>query len=297
MSVPALSLAGVSITELPSPVIGSLSPSRAADFKSCPLLYRFRSIDRLPERPSPAATRGTLVHSVLERLFDLPAATRTLPAAQSLLLPEWDRLRGTEPALDLLFADAAELAGWLASARDLIETYFTLENPAWVQPTEREQLVEVVLDGGLLLRGVIDRLDVAPTGEIRVVDYKTGASPLDWFEGKALFQMKFYALVIWRMRGVVPRQLRLMYLGDRDTLTYSPDEAELARFERSLLALWEAIARATETGDFRANPSRLCDWCDHKALCPAYGGTPPPFPGAVEDRDGYPTGNQWGPVV
>jgi len=40
---------------LPAPGIGSLSPSRASDFKTCPLLYRFRSIDRLPEPPSPAA--------------------------------------------------------------------------------------------------------------------------------------------------------------------------------------------------------------------------------------------------
>lgn len=281
------------VTEFPSPVIGSLSPSRAADFKTCPLLYRFRSIDRLPEQPSSAATRGTLVHSVLERLFDLPARARTVAAAQSLLLPEWDRLREIEPSVDLLFADPAELAGWLASARDLVETYFTLEDPARVEPTEREQLVEVRLDSGLLLRGVIDRLDVAPTGEIRVVDYKTGASPREMFEGRALFQLKFYALVVWRVRGVVPRQLRLMYLGDRDTLTYSPHEVELVRFERTLLALWEAIARATETGDFRPSPSRLCDWCDYKALCPAWGGTAPPYPPAqpeVDGAQGDPTG-------
>src|SRR5690606_16258816 len=52
----------------------SLSPSRASDFMRCPLLYRFRVIDRLPEKPTEAATRGTLVHAVLERLFDAPAA-------------------------------------------------------------------------------------------------------------------------------------------------------------------------------------------------------------------------------
>jgi putative RecB family exonuclease len=301
MSVPSPTVGFVSLTEslslheVPIPVIGSLSPSRAADFKTCPLLYRFRSIDRLPEQPSPAATRGTLVHGVLERLFDLPPAVRTLTAAQSLLLPEWNRLREIAPELTLLFDDAAELAGWLASARDLVDTYFTLENPAWVRPTQREQLVEVLLDGGLLLRGVIDRLDVAPTGEIRVVDYKTGASPRDAFEGKALFQLKFYALVVWRTRGVVPRQLRLMYLGDRDTLTYCPDAAELVRFERNLLALWAAIARATETGDFRPSPSRLCDWCDHKALCPAFGGTPPPYPSPGERSASGQSGRLAGP--
>jgi putative RecB family exonuclease len=111
-----------------------------------------------------------------------------------------------------------------------------------------------------------------------VVDYKTGAAPREAFEGKALFQLKFYALVLWRTRGVVPRLLRLMYLGDRQILDYTPEEAELLRFERTLESLWAAIDRATAAQDFRPNPSKLCDWCDHQALCPAFGGTPPPFP-------------------
>src|SRR6185503_11814281 len=124
----------------------------------------------------------------------------------------------------------------------------------------------------------IDRLDVSPAGDIRIVDYKTGSIPREAFEAKALFQMKFYALVLWRTRGVVPRQLRLMYLSDIDTLSYQPAEQELPRFEKTLQAIWKAIATASLTGDFRASPSRLCGWCSHHQLCPAQGGTPPPFP-------------------
>ena len=90
--------------------------------------------------------------------------------------------------------------------------------------------------------------------------------------------MKFYALVLWRTRGVVASQLKLLYLGDGEALTYAPDEAELVRFERTLQAIWTAIERAVATGDFRPNKTRLCDWCDHQAFCPAWGGTPPPFP-------------------
>jgi putative RecB family exonuclease len=263
-----------------APVLGSLSPSRAADFKTCPLLYRFRSIDRLPQKPSLAATRGTVVHSVLERIFDLPAADRTSLSATAMVEPAWRDLLAAEPELAVLFADdesGADLAEWLSSARDLVDNYFVLENPALLEPSAREELVEVVVDG-LRLRGYVDRLDVSPKGDIRVIDYKTGASPREAFEAKALFQMKFYALVIWRTRGVVPRQLRLIYLADRDTLTYVPDEEELRRFERTLRAIWDAIARATEAGDFQPNTSKLCGWCDYQALCPAYGGTPPPFP-------------------
>ena len=271
---------------LPPAVVGSLSPSRAADFKSCPLLYRFRTIDRLPEAPSRVAVRGTVVHGVLERLFDLPRAERTIEAARALLPSVWEQLTVDEPEVAALFADgdgdgsgdaAEELNTWLGSAADLLGNYFALEDPARFDPAAREQLVEVVVDG-LRLRGYVDRLDENADGEIRVVDYKTGATPREAFEAKALFQMKFYALVLWRTRGVVPRQLRLMYLADTDTLSYAPDAEELVRFERTLKAIWAAIERAAETGDFRPSPSRLCEWCDHRVRCPAFGGTPPPYP-------------------
>jgi putative RecB family exonuclease len=185
-----------------------------------------------------------------------------------------------DPDCAALFAGderGTDLGEWLASAAQLLQSYFALEDPARIEPAAREHEVEVVLDG-LRLRGYVDRLDISPGGDVRVVDYKTGTSPREAFEAKALFQMKFYALVLWRTRGTVPRLLRLIYLADGDTLDYAPDAMELSRFERTLHAIWAAIERATRTADFRPNPSRLCEWCDHRALCPAFGGTPPPFP-------------------
>ncbi|MGB8651894.1 MAG: PD-(D/E)XK nuclease family protein [Mycobacteriales bacterium] len=271
--------------DLPLPAVGSLSPSRAGDFMTCPLLFRYRTIDRLPQAPSSAAVRGTLVHAVLERLFDLPAAERTPVQAAALLAPEWERLREAEPEVAALFADEAELAQWLTSAESLLEGYFALEDPRRLDPAERESFVEVTLPGGLRLRGIVDRLDVAPTGELRVVDYKTGRSPGEAFEGKALFQMKFYALVLWRTRGVVPRRLQLMYLGDREVLAYSPEEADLLATERKLLALWEAIERAVQARDFRPRVSNLCDWCDHQRFCPEQGGVLLPWPETVPGPD------------
>jgi putative RecB family exonuclease len=271
--------------EIALPVLGSLSPSRAGDFMTCPLLFRYRTIDRLPQEPSPAALRGTLVHAVLERLFDLPAVERTPDSAAALLAPEWERLKEEMPDVMGLFADEGELATWLTSAKPLLDGYFTLEDPTRLDPAERESYVEFVLPGGLRLRGIVDRIDVAPTGDLRIVDYKSGRSPGESFEGKALFQMKFYALVLWRTRGIIPRRLQLMYLGDRQVLAYSPDESDLLATERKLLALWEAIERATQLRDFRPRPSKLCDWCDHQAFCPEKGGTLLPWPERVPDPD------------
>lgn len=259
----------------------ALSPSRASDFKQCPLKYRLRAVDKLPEAPTKAAFRGTVVHAALESLYGLPAADRRHDAALDLVEPSWKRLTDESPALASLIAPD-DLEAFLAEAKSLVTAYYELEDPTRFSPAAVELFVEHELADGVLLRGYIDRLDVAATGQVRVVDYKTGRSPSELFEAKALFQMKFYALVVFRTRGTVPTQLELLYLADGKRLVYRPDEAELLRFERTLSAIWKAILKSGETGDFRPNPGKLCSWCDFKAHCPSFGGTVPEYPGWPE---------------
>jgi putative RecB family exonuclease len=267
-------------SDTPLTVRRSLSPSRAGDFQNCPLLYRFRTIDRLPEPADPIMVRGSLVHAVLEDLFGEAAPGRTLDRAVELLPGEWEKLRAEEPRLAELFSaeQAADETTWLASCVDLLRTYFGMEDPRWLEPASREERVSYELESGVTFAGIVDRIDVAPDGRIRVVDYKTGRSPGPRFEDKAMFQMRFYALVIWRTRGVLPTLLQLMYLGDGSFLTYEPDEQELLATERKLVALWSAIERAIELRDFPPRKSGLCGWCAHQALCPEFGGTPPEMP-------------------
>ncbi|AIH52139.1 recombinase RecB [Mycobacterium tuberculosis] len=259
----------------------ALSPSRATDFKQCPLLYRFRAIDRLPEARSAAQLRGSVVHAALEQLYGLPAGLRSPDTARSLVQRAWDQMVAAEPELAGEL-DPGQPTQLLEDARALVSGYYRLEDPTRFDPQCCEQRVEVELADGTLLRGYIDRIDVAATGELRVVDYKTGKAPpaaRALAEFKAMFQMKFYAVALFRSRGVPPTRLRLIYLADGQLLDYSPDRDELLRFEKTLMAIWRAIQSAGETGDFRPNPSRLCDWCPHQQRCPAFGGTPPPYPG------------------
>jgi putative RecB family exonuclease len=259
----------------------ALSPSRAADFKQCPLLYRFRAIDRLPEPSSTAQVRGSVVHSALEQLYALPAAERVPDTAMTLVEPAWERVLAARPELAEDFEPGLR-AALLDEARALLSGYYRLEDPTRFDPQSCEQRVEVELEDGTLLRGFVDRIDVAPTGELRVVDYKTGKAPPEaraLAEFKAMFQMKFYAVALLRSRGVLPARLRLLYLADGQVLDYTPDLDELVRFEKTLMAIWRAIQSAGATGDFRPSPSRMCDWCAHHSRCPVFGGTPPPYPG------------------
>lgn len=254
----------------------SLSPSRAADFTTCPLLYRFRAIDRLPEAPSAAAVRGTLVHRALELLFGLPAAQRTPSAAADLLVASFVEMEQHSPD------EADALRPRPGAPPDIdgdrfLTSYFALEDPRRLEPHACEIAVSSVVCDELELRGYVDRVDRTADGRVRIVDYKTGRSPSEAFAGKAMFQMRFYALVWWRMTGEIPALLQLMYLGDAQVLRHSPDADDLLATERRLLALRDAISRAADT-EFAPRPSRLCDWCSHRSLCPAWEGTPPPLP-------------------
>jgi len=266
----------------------ALSPSRANDFQTCPLLFRLRSIDRLPEPPSAAAVRGTLVHEVLERMFDLPAAARSIDATRTLVSEAWLRLSAAdEQAAESLLVDAkldpaAASAAHYAEAmvdriEPLLQTYFALEDPSRLEPHAREVAISVEIAEGFQIRGFIDRVDKAPAGQIRIVDYKTGRAPRAGFESKPMFQMRFYALAWWRLTGEIPAMLQLLYLGSNEALRYEPEEQDLLNTEQKILSIRARIQSAAVEG-FLPTPSKLCSWCSYQALCPAYGGTTPELP-------------------
>lgn len=262
----------------------TLSPSRAGDFLNCPLLYRLRVIDKLPEPPSAVAIRGTLVHAALEDLFGVDPRERTVAAAVDFFAARYEELTATDPdaaqALQAGIDDASPektALAVIAPARSLLETYFTLEDPTRLSPHAQELAVSAQLESGLTVRGFIDRVDKAPDGQIRLVDYKTGRSPGSGYESKAMFQMRFYALVWWRMTGQIPTRLQLLYLGNGETIHYDPAAEDLQATERKVLAIQEAIARAVESG-FQPAPSGLCGYCSFHDSCPAQGGVLPQMP-------------------
>ena len=201
------------------------------DFTNCPQLYKYRAIDLLPEPPSIDAERGKLIHSVLEDIFELPASDRTYESAIDLLPVSWSAQLEKTPDLRALVLDEKE---WMDRAGALLTNYFSLENPTTFESTYRELHLERNISDDIYLHGYVDRLDIAPTGEVRIVDYKTGKSPKPGWEEKALFQLRVYALLYWQNMGVLPRMLKLIYLGDVKTIESQPTEAQLTSTEKKL---------------------------------------------------------------
>ena len=259
----AVGVSVVFMTELIVPSLDArtwepaLSASRAKEYERCPLQYRLHVLDGYREPETRAKALGTVVHAVLEELFALEPQERTRENARAQVTPQYEAL--------------------LDDARSLIDGYFAIEAPQWIAPAAREQRVTTTTERGVRLLGFIDRVDQAPDGRLRVVDYKTGKAPGPRYVGEALYQMRFYALLLARTQ-VLPSRMQLVYLRAGQVITLDPTAEEIHDFEHQIDQLWDRIERDIEQDSFAPRKNPLCNWCGVRSLCPVFGGTTPPMP-------------------
>lgn len=256
----------------PYPLPPTLSPSRVAAFTDCALAYRFANLDRLPEPPSPHATKGTLVHAALERLFVLPAAARTPERAAACLDEAAAAIRAHPDYVGLGLTDE-QAVEFVADAHRLLTGYFAMEDPRRINAIGLELRLEAEV-GGVTLRGIIDRLDRNDDGSLVVTDYKTGRAPSERYEKAKMVGVDAYALLVERVLGARPAAVRLLYLGDGVAITCVPSDQNARFIETKVGAIWQTIQRANATDGFRPKPGKLCNWCSYQTFCPAFGGDP-----------------------
>jgi putative RecB family exonuclease len=275
-------------TGVDTPVLERLSPSRASDFKTCPQMYKFKSIDKIPTVPTKFQARGTTAHLALERLFELPADDRTPDRLYDLFRSAWAELKPIE--YPDLFDTVDEERTWGIETLNLLATYFTVEDPTSFEPLELEMDLTVAVNS-MTIRGILDRMEsieeVDDNGQTRsvlvITDYKTGKAPPERYAQKAFFALKIYALLIRITRDVTPDRLRLLYLNGPTAYTMDVNDHQLDAMEKQLEALWAAIENAIIKDNWPAKTSVLCDWCDFKAeLCPAWND---PLPASDSDSD------------
>lgn len=254
------------------PVPTSLSPSRVEAFTSCPMAFRFASIEKLPEPPSIHATKGSMVHRVLELLFMRPAAERTEANAQPAHEQAMAEYR-LDPEFTLLGLTDAEAQAFFADAWSLVQAYFRMEDPTQIREIGLELRLEAQV-GSLALRGIIDRLELDVEGGLIVTDYKTGRAPSPQYQQKSLGGVHFYSFLCESVLGVRPSAIRLMYLRTGETITATPTAQSVRFLTTRTTAVWNAVEKACTSGNFQPRAGALCNSCAFKPWCPAFGGDP-----------------------
>jgi putative RecB family exonuclease len=246
----------------------TLSPSRAGDFKTCPQLLKFRAIDRIPEPTSVYQARGTTAHLALQRLFDDPETERTPERLYDLFRDAWTEIRGEDEFEDL-FEDTESEREWGVESMALLANYFSIEDPTTFEPEDRELDMLEDLDG-IVIRGILDRIDRDTDGRLIIVDYKTGKAPPERFALSSFFALKIYALLIRNRLGETPKELRLLYLNGPTLYRLPIDDRQLDAMDGQLRALWTAIERAMAADRFPPRKGSLCNWCSYQEICPAF---------------------------
>lgn len=256
------------VVEVEQPGLETLSPSRAGDFKTCPQLFKFRAIDRIPEPPSIYQARGTTAHLALQRLFDDAGVERTPERLYDLFREAWTEIRG-ENEFEGLFADVEEERLWGVESMELLANYFTIEDPTTFEPADRELDMLEDLDG-ITIRGILDRIDRDRDGRLIITDYKTGKAPPERYALASFFALKIYALLIRKSWGETPKEVRLLYLNGPTLYRLPIDDRQLDAMDGQLRALWAAIEKAMNSDRFPTRPGRLCEWCSYQEICPAW---------------------------
>ena len=245
-----------------------ISPSRVSQFANCPRQYQYVSVERLPEKKSKDAFRGTIFHAVLENLFaeslDNPQH-RTIENAMEQFRTIYPVMLDDQAA-DELELDLMGRQTFAAEITKLIRNYYKMEDPTQINT----EAVEIRFDydmGGWGLRGIVDRLDRLSDNTLAIVDYKTGKPPRQGYEAKALQPCQTYAYLCQQVRGEVPSELRLIYVKTGTQIVHKVQPQDLESAEKRVRATWDGIERCYHNGNFPAKPSVLCNWCSFQSIC------------------------------
>jgi len=252
------------------PLPTSLSPSRLSDFQACPRRYQHASIERIAQPASYASAKGRFVHFILENLFLLPAQDRTVERARSFVEPAVAAILTDEVRVELAM-DETMLDKMIDETEAIITTYFEMEDPRSVQSEGVELRIGVKVNETPLF-GILDRLDRDPDGSLVIVDYKTGGLPNRNYDSQTFANSELYAVLCEQKLGERPTKIRLLYVGQGQTIERSVTDVVIRARASAASNAWERINTYYADGDFPATPSSsACRFCSYKDLCRASG--------------------------
>lgn len=255
----------------PGPERLRLSFSRVDTYGQCPLRFRFGYLDKLPTAPSPHLSWGSSIHAALETWWSSklpePPPLDTLLRA---LYDAWD---------DTGFAGMPrdEKLVWYRHAQEVLRRHHERFAATYQPAVACEEWFSIDLGQGVEVVGSVDQLVRTAGGGLGVVDWKTNKRAKNRGDVRGSLQLAIYAMACEELWGHAPEWVALDFVVPGVRVTVPRDEIDTGAARARVLEVAEAIRAEA----FPPSPSRLCDWCDFRALCPAFEGDGPDVAGVA----------------
>ncbi len=241
-------------------------------FKQCPQKFKFSVIDKIKAPKSPEAVFGSAVHSALKFMFSHDPVFPTLDESLACFAEDWRASAGKLPNFTENLAKLYETSG-----REMIKNFYKT-NPPWnFSVVDTESHFELPLpDGGgktHVLAGIIDRIDKIGDGEYEIIDYKTNRRLPSQQSVNENLQMSIYHMALkgrWPDTDPAKIKLSLYFLKHNEKLSAQKTSADIDATKEAVLKTIREIEAKIANADFPPMPSKLCDYCAYKSICPAW---------------------------
>ena len=254
-----------------------LSVSAVKQFLRCPLSYRFKYIDRLPEDTvSSALAFGRGIHSAIELWFTAQLEGQPEPTLEELLVEFWDEWKACDQETAIRLAKNEDITTIADMAQRMIAAFIASDA---AHPVGQVVGIEEALRGSLLVDApdVLGRLDlvIETTAEFVVIDFKTAKSK--WSDAQrqdAELQAIVYKELVGQIAGGKPVRVAFVVLTKTKTPSVAIEsvattDAAIQRGKAMMSAAWKAI----RSHNFYPCPSIIaCPSCPYRKQCEAWQG-------------------------
>lgn len=242
-----------------------ISYSSLDTYRNCPLKYKFREIDRIPEPKSKEAVFGTLVHAVLKFAHTPALLPPTLEQALDYFSKGWN---------SEVYDNEMEERAAFAQGVTIIQNYYEKNLIADYTIIDLESRFAIEIGdeetGKHIVSGIIDRIDKTKDG-YEIIDYKTtrkmpSQDKVDNDIQLSIYLRAFlnrYPKEIGRLDKIT---VSLYYLKHGVKLSSTRTREQLETLEKTFLDVIKCI----EEGKFDPILSPLCDWCGYQKICPLW---------------------------
>ena len=244
----------------------TLSYSSINLYQTCPQKWKFKYVDKIPEKPKSFFSFGKSVHSALEYLFSkFPDDVVSLDELLSHYKENWIQEGYESPSQAKWFFQEGEriLKGFYAKHSDDFKKVFKIE-------------YKFTFDiDGVPMTGFIDRIDELPSGNLSILDYKTGRA-FDKSRVRNEAQLTLYQMATKELLGKDVESVGLYHL---NSLTSLVVPAHSTGMENKMRQTVVSSAKGINESIFDPKPDATghCKWCDYVQICPAFSGKKAPL--------------------